>query len=168
VFRPRAAGTPGKAGRRCLCREGLWSTGQEPNGQNAGSVGCLRASLPRRAAPNHRLNGPDSTPTKSPVPFNAHSQGGGGCGSVQHVLRSPARILAAGCPRGRLCAAPASVKRCTLSWRRLLQGRVVLSGDQKGCQMGLLGKNAERADVPSPAPAANAHPATTRPVSDSL
>ena len=35
---------------------------------------------------------------------------------VQHVLCSPARIPAADPPRSGLCAAPASIKRCTLSY----------------------------------------------------
>src|ERR1017187_8373865 len=47
------------------------------------------------------------------------SPGGGGRGLVQHVLRSPERIPALGSTRKGPCAAPASVKRCTIS--RLLQ-----------------------------------------------
>jgi hypothetical protein len=57
----------------------------------------------------------DGTPEKDPGRFNAHSPDGGGSGLVQHVLRSPARIPAVESPRRGLCAAPASVKRCTLS-----------------------------------------------------
>ncbi len=63
-------------------------------------------------------------PTKGPGPFNAHSQDGGGSGLVQHVLCSPARIPAADHSRRGLCAAPASIKRCTLSCARFRTQRV--------------------------------------------
>jgi hypothetical protein len=50
-----------------------------------------------------------------PGPFNAHSTDGGGSGLVQHVLRLPARTPPWNPHERELCAAPVSVKRCTLS-----------------------------------------------------
>jgi hypothetical protein len=71
---------------------------------------------------------PPSSMSRWPIregPFNAHSPCAGR-GLVQHVLRLPARIPHAdSSPSGR-CAAPASVKRCTLSY---MWGRHRVQGD---------------------------------------
>jgi hypothetical protein len=89
------------------------------------SAGCSRAWSPLRMAPNCQPKRPDGMPTKGPGPFNAHSQDGEGSGLVQHVLCSPARIPAADPSRRGPCAAPASIKRCTLSCARLTVGEML-------------------------------------------
>jgi hypothetical protein len=115
AFRQRHAGTPGKSGRECLCHEGQCGAGTGDKRANSGLAACSSVWPPRRLAGNRRPKRPDGTPERDPGPFNAHSPDGRGSGLVQHVLRSPARIPAVESSRRDLCAAPASVKRCTLS-----------------------------------------------------
>jgi hypothetical protein len=96
--------------------EGHRGAGAGAKWSNPGRADCSRAWSPVRMAPNRHPRRPDGMPTKGPGPFNAHSQDGGGRGLVQHALCSPAPIPAADPSRSGPCAAPASIKRCTLSY----------------------------------------------------
>jgi hypothetical protein len=115
AFRRRHAGTPEKSGREYLCREGRLGDGAGTKETNPEWAACSGAWLPRRLPPRRRPTPPDDTTASGPGPFNAHSSDAGASGLVQHVLRSPPRIPAVESSRRGPCAAPASVKRCTLS-----------------------------------------------------
>ena len=108
---------PGKpAGNACVMKDNAVPT--------QGTKDHIRAWLPVR---RHRSGGewltivaqndPMARPPdgSGPIQRRTHSTDGGGSGLVQHVLRLPARTPPWNPHERELCAAPVSVKRCTLS-----------------------------------------------------
>jgi hypothetical protein len=73
-----------------------------------------KVQLPQFLPSICRPESPDEASAEDPAAFNAHSPSGTGSGLVQHVFRSPARIQQP-IPAERLCGAPPSEKRSTLS-----------------------------------------------------
>jgi len=116
---------PGKpAGNACVMKDNAVPT--------QGTKDHIRAWLPVR---RHRSGGewltivaqndPMARPPdgSGPIQRRTHSTDGGGSGLVQHVLRLPARTPPWNPHERELCAAPVSVKRCTLSCVRWAESR---------------------------------------------